>query len=112
MGSLMTGDQFTVEVLNSLTRDYKILMLLLHKQIGDKKNPLTVGDLNETLLFRYMASAADLTTLLCKTVTKSFFKILNVNRSPTLSSNPKKYPGFLWFLKIEILRLDTITVKV
>jgi hypothetical protein len=46
MGSLMTGDQFTVEVLNSLTRDYKILMVLLHKQIGNKNNPLTVGELS------------------------------------------------------------------
>jgi hypothetical protein len=26
-------------------------------------------------------------------VTKSFFKILNVNASPTLSANPTKYPG-------------------
>jgi hypothetical protein len=39
------------------------------------------------------ASAADLTTLLCKTVTKSLFEILNVNASPTLSSNPTNYPG-------------------
>jgi hypothetical protein len=27
------------------------------------------------------------------TVTNSFFKILNVNASPTLSANPTKYPG-------------------
>jgi hypothetical protein len=26
-------------------------------------------------------------------VTMSFFKILNVNASPTLSANPTKYPG-------------------
>jgi hypothetical protein len=26
-------------------------------------------------------------------MTRSYFKILNVNESPTLSANPEKYPG-------------------
>jgi hypothetical protein len=38
-------------------------------------------------------AAADLTTILCNIVTQSFFKILNVNVSSTLSENSTRYPG-------------------
>jgi gag-polypeptide of LTR copia-type len=38
MGSVMTDDQFIVEVLNSLTSDYELQMLLLEKQVGNKDN--------------------------------------------------------------------------
>ena len=41
-----------------------------------------------------LVSAAVLTTLLCRTVFKSFFSILKVTTSPILSENPTKYPGF------------------
>jgi hypothetical protein len=33
MGSNMTVDQFIVQVLNSLTSDYELQMLLLEKQV-------------------------------------------------------------------------------
>jgi gag-polypeptide of LTR copia-type len=33
MGSNMTDDQFIVQVLNSLTSDYELQMLLLEKQV-------------------------------------------------------------------------------
>jgi hypothetical protein len=51
------------------------------------------SDLNDTFQFRRLASAADRTKLLCKTVIRSFFKFLNVSASPTLPANPTKYPG-------------------
>jgi gag-polypeptide of LTR copia-type len=49
MGSNMTDDQFIVQVLNSLTSDYELQMLLLEKQIGSKDNPLSIEDLKEEL---------------------------------------------------------------
>jgi hypothetical protein len=42
MRSFMTDDQFMVQVLNSLTNDYKLQMLFLEKRIGSKENPLTI----------------------------------------------------------------------
>jgi gag-polypeptide of LTR copia-type len=53
MGSNMTDDQLIVQVLNSLTSDYKLQMLLLEKQIGSKDNPLTIEDLKEELNLRF-----------------------------------------------------------
>jgi gag-polypeptide of LTR copia-type len=47
MGSVMTDDQFIVQVLNSLTSDYELQMLLLEKQIGNKDNPLSIEELKE-----------------------------------------------------------------
>ena len=49
MGSAMTDDQFIVQVLNSLTSDYELQMLLLEKQIGNKENPLSIEELKEEL---------------------------------------------------------------
>jgi hypothetical protein len=49
MGSNMTHDKFIVQILNSLTSDYELQMLLLEKQIGDKDNPLFIEDLKEEL---------------------------------------------------------------
>jgi hypothetical protein len=49
MGSNMTDDQFIVQVLISLTSDYKLQMLLLEKQTGSKDNPLSIEDLKEEL---------------------------------------------------------------
>jgi hypothetical protein len=45
MGSFMTDDQFMVQVLNSLTNDYKLQMLLLEKRIGSKENPFSIDEL-------------------------------------------------------------------
>jgi hypothetical protein len=53
MGSFMTYDQFMVHVLNSLTNDDKLQMLLLEKRIGSKENPLTIDELKEDLSLRY-----------------------------------------------------------
>jgi hypothetical protein len=49
MGYVMTDDQFIVQVLNSLTSDYELQMLLLEKQIGNKDNPLSIEELKEEL---------------------------------------------------------------
>jgi hypothetical protein len=49
----MTDDQFMVQVLNSLTNDYELQMLLLEKQIGSKENPLTIDELKKELSLRY-----------------------------------------------------------
>jgi Zinc knuckle len=53
MGSVMTDDQFIVQVLNSLTSDYKLQMLLLEKQIGNKCNPLSIEELKEELNLQF-----------------------------------------------------------
>jgi gag-polypeptide of LTR copia-type len=53
MDSVMTDDQFIVQVLNSLTSDYELQMLLLKKQIGNKDNPLSIEDLKEELHLRF-----------------------------------------------------------
>jgi gag-polypeptide of LTR copia-type len=53
MGSAMTDDQFIVQVLNSLTSDYKLQMLLLEKQIGNKDNPLSIEELKEELNLQF-----------------------------------------------------------
>jgi hypothetical protein len=53
MGSLMTDDQFMVLVLNSLTNDYNLQMLLLEKRIGSKENSLTIDESKEDLSLRY-----------------------------------------------------------
>jgi hypothetical protein len=50
MGSSMTDDQFLVHILNNLSKEYKLQVLLLEKRIGSTTDPLTVeelkGDLN------------------------------------------------------------------
>jgi hypothetical protein len=53
MGSFMTYDHFMVQVLNSLTSDYELQMLLLEKWIGSKENPLTIDESEEDLSLRY-----------------------------------------------------------
>jgi hypothetical protein len=53
MGSNMTDDQFIVQVLNSLTSDYKLQMLLLEQQVGNKVNPLSIEDLKEEFNLRF-----------------------------------------------------------
>jgi hypothetical protein len=42
MVSFMTDDQFMVQVLNSLTNEYELQMLLLEKRIGSKENSLAI----------------------------------------------------------------------
>jgi hypothetical protein len=64
-----------------------------------------IFDINSTRLFLCLGSVADPIRLLCSIVVKSFFNILNVNASPTLSAKkPIKYPDFL--------RLDPSTGQV
>jgi hypothetical protein len=53
MGSNMTDDQFIVQVLNSLTSDYELQMLLLEKQVGNKDNPFSIEDLKEELSLQF-----------------------------------------------------------
>jgi hypothetical protein len=53
MGSAMTDDQFIVQVLNSLTSDFKLQMLLLKRQVGNKDNPLSIEDVKEELNARF-----------------------------------------------------------
>jgi hypothetical protein len=49
----MIDDQFMVHLLNSLTNDYELQMLLLEKRIGSKDNPLTFDELKGELSPRY-----------------------------------------------------------
>jgi gag-polypeptide of LTR copia-type/Zinc knuckle len=53
MGSNMTVDQFIVQVLNSLTSDYELQMLLLEKQVGNKDNPLFIADFKKELNLQF-----------------------------------------------------------
>jgi hypothetical protein len=73
------------------------LVMIVFKKLGLVSNELSDSctyDLNDNILFRWLASAADLTKLICKTVTKSFFKMLDFNESSTLSEITTEYPGF------------------
>jgi gag-polypeptide of LTR copia-type len=53
LGSNMTDEQFLIQVLNSLTGDYKLQMTLMEKRFGNKENPLTIDELQEDLNLRY-----------------------------------------------------------
>jgi hypothetical protein len=53
MDSFVTDDQFMIQVLNTLTNDYKFQMILLEKRFGIKENPLTIDELKEELSLRY-----------------------------------------------------------
>jgi hypothetical protein len=53
MGLFLTDDQFMVQVLNSLTNDYELQILLLEKWIGSKENLLTIDEAKEELSLRY-----------------------------------------------------------
>ena len=53
MGSSMTDDQFMIQVLNSLTGDYELQILLLEKRIGNIENPLSIEELKEELSLRF-----------------------------------------------------------
>ena len=49
----MTDDQFMIHLLNNLTSDYELQMVLLEKRIGNKDNPLEVDELREELNLRF-----------------------------------------------------------
>jgi hypothetical protein len=49
----MADEQFHIQVLNSLTGDYKLQMTLMEKCIGNKENLLSIDDLKEDLNLRY-----------------------------------------------------------
>jgi hypothetical protein len=53
MGSAMTDDQFMIRMLNNLTSDYKLQMVLMENRIIDKENPLEVDELCEKLSLRF-----------------------------------------------------------
>jgi hypothetical protein len=44
MGSCISENQFMIHVLNNLTTDYDLKLLLTEKRIGDKEMPLTVAE--------------------------------------------------------------------
>jgi hypothetical protein len=46
IGSTMIDDQFMIHVLNNITSDYELQMILLEKIIGDKKNSLKIDELS------------------------------------------------------------------
>jgi hypothetical protein len=49
----MTDDQFMVQILNSLTVEYELQMLLFEKRFGNKENSLTIDELKEELSLIY-----------------------------------------------------------
>jgi Zinc knuckle len=53
MGSNMTDEQFLIQVLNSLTGDYKLQMTLMERHIGIKENLLSIDELEKDLNMRY-----------------------------------------------------------
>jgi gag-polypeptide of LTR copia-type len=53
MGSSMTDEQSMIQILNSLTEEYELQMLLLEKRIVDVNNPLTIEELKEELTLRF-----------------------------------------------------------
>jgi gag-polypeptide of LTR copia-type len=53
IGSSMTDEQFMIQILNSLTEEYELQMLLLEKRIVDVNNPVTIEELKEELTLRF-----------------------------------------------------------
>jgi hypothetical protein len=49
----MLNDHFMIQVLNSLTNDYELQILLLQTMIESKENPLTIDELKEEFNLRY-----------------------------------------------------------
>jgi hypothetical protein len=47
MGSHTADSQFMVQVLNSLTNDYKLQMVLMEKRTDNKENVLIIDELQE-----------------------------------------------------------------
>jgi hypothetical protein len=52
MESHKINSQFMVRVLTSLTNDYELQMVLMEKRIRNRKNPLTIDELEEELILR------------------------------------------------------------
>jgi Zinc knuckle len=52
-GSSMTEDQLMVQVLNSLTSDYELQMLLIEKRIGNRENLVSIEALKDELSLRF-----------------------------------------------------------
>ena len=46
-------ERLLVQVLNSLTGDYELQMILMEKRIGNKENPLSIDELKEDLNLRF-----------------------------------------------------------
>ena len=53
MGSEMTDEQFLIQVLNGLTKNYELQITLIENRIGDKMNPLSIDEVKEDLNLRY-----------------------------------------------------------
>jgi Zinc knuckle len=53
VGSKMADEQFLIRVLNTLTGDYELQMMLMEKHIRNKENPLFIDELKEDLNLRY-----------------------------------------------------------
>jgi hypothetical protein len=53
IGSAMTDDQFMIHVINKLTSDYELKMVLLEKRLGNKENSLESYKLCEELNLRF-----------------------------------------------------------
>ena len=53
MGSIITENQLLIHILNNLTSDYEMQVLLMEKRVGDKTNPLTLEELRDELNLKY-----------------------------------------------------------
>jgi hypothetical protein len=64
-----------VQVLNNLTNDYELHIVLMEKRIGNKENPLTIDKIREEFIFRYesLSLLAEITNEIDMTGEKAMF---------------------------------------
>jgi hypothetical protein len=53
MGSCITENQFMIHVLNSLTSNYDLQLVLMERRFGDADKPLTVEEVSGELNLRF-----------------------------------------------------------
>jgi gag-polypeptide of LTR copia-type len=49
MGSIISDNQFMIHVLNNLTSDYDLQLVLMEKRVGDSEKPLSIEEIKAEL---------------------------------------------------------------
>jgi hypothetical protein len=53
MGYCITENQFMIHILNNLTSDYDLQLVLMYRRVGDADKPLTVEEVRGELNLRF-----------------------------------------------------------
>jgi hypothetical protein len=49
LGSSISDNQFILHILNNMTDDYDLRLVMMEKRVTDKSNPLTINDIQDDL---------------------------------------------------------------